>query len=144
MGVGEDLVGIPSYFHMIDRKFFKPAGDKVEHGLSFGENVHLVHILLNKQEIKAHYLVFVIRLLEIDICVGAAHVDLFDVIACRRAGDIVVVRNADLYPFEGADVVFKHFPLNVIIHIERSVFIYVDRDHIIKDLVGGGLCACGL
>ena len=74
MTVGDGLVGVPADNEVVDGNSFEPSGREVENSLAFGQDVHLVHVVLNKKEIKGNGLVLVIIPVEIDIGLDLAAV----------------------------------------------------------------------
>ena len=135
---GPCLVRIPANSQILDLNAVEPGRRKEENGFSFHEPVDLVHMILDKGELKADGLSLIIVAVQIDMQGGPMILNTADRIGKSLDIGMIAVGNAYIHPFQGTIFhIIQDSPVNVIVHLQGSIFHHIYRNDEMLDLIGG-------
>ena len=100
--------------------------------------VDLVHVVLDKGVLKAGDLVPVIVPVQVNLQGGSLIINVVDIVG--QGGDlgVIAVGHPDIHPFQGAVfLVVQDLPVDVVGHAQGGIFLHVDGDDEVLDLIGG-------
>ena len=138
---GAGLVRVPPDGQIFHFNLVKPGRRVGKYRLSLDVAADLVHIVLDKGELKACHLVLVIAAVQIDGCRRAIVLYVADVVSQSSDPGMVAVGKTDIHPVQRAvGLIVQHLPVYVIGHLQGGVLLHVHSDQEMLDLIGRSGC----